>query len=113
MNSIGVRLKELRNSSSQSEMAASVGVKQQNWARWESGVVSPSADMIIEICRAHACSADWLLGLTEERAAARGAGAAEAVWRSRARAAEAKLERVSRALAHALKGFEELQEAVR
>lgn len=64
MNSIGVRLKELRNSSSQSEMAASVGVKQQNWARWESGVVSPSADMIIEICRAHACSADWLLGLT-------------------------------------------------
>lgn len=67
MNSIGVRLKELRNSSSQSEMAASVGVKQQNWARWESGVVSPSADMIIEICRAHACSADWLLGLTDSR----------------------------------------------
>lgn len=33
--------------------------------------------------------------------------------RSRTLAAEAKLERVSRALAHALKGFEELQEAVR
>lgn len=30
-----------------------------------------------------------------------------------ARAAEAKLERVNRALAHALKGFEELQEAVK
>ena len=51
-------------------MAASVGVKQQNWARWESGVVSPSADMIIEICRAHACSADWLLGLKDLKFAA-------------------------------------------
>ena len=64
-------------------MADSVGVKQQNWARWESGVVSPSADMIIKICRAHACSADWLLGLPERggggMATARGEGAIAAV----------------------------------
>lgn len=86
-------------------MAASVGVKQQNWARWESGVVSPSADMIIEICRAHACSADWLLGLTEERSAARGADAAEADWRSRALAAEAKLDTLRRMTEAMLKAF--------
>ena len=44
-------------------MAAAVGVKQQNWARWESGIVTPSAEMLKTICRVHACSSDWLLGL--------------------------------------------------
>jgi transcriptional regulator with XRE-family HTH domain len=44
-------------------MAQSIGVKQQNWARWESGAISPGAEMLVKICRAHACSADWLLGL--------------------------------------------------
>lgn len=34
-------------------------------------------------------------------------------WKQRALAAEQKLARVNRALGHALKGFEELQEAVR
>ena len=67
MNKVGVRLKELRGQSSQTEMAEAIGLKQQNWARWESGAVTPSVDMIIEICRAHACSADWLLGLTDGR----------------------------------------------
>ncbi len=63
MSMIGDRLRELRGSSSQAEMAHAVNVKQQNWARWESGVVSPSADMIFTICHVHACSADWLLGI--------------------------------------------------
>lgn len=51
-------------------MARAVNVKQQNWARWESGVVTPSAEMIATICRVHACSADWLLGLRERGEAA-------------------------------------------
>ena len=46
-------------------MAKAVGVKQQNWARWEGDVVAPSAEMIATICRIHACSADWLLGLKD------------------------------------------------
>lgn len=65
MSTIGVRLKELRGASSQMEMAQAVNVKQQNWARWESGIVSPSAEMLAIICRVHACSADWLLGLKD------------------------------------------------
>ena len=65
MSGISDRLRELRGSSSQSEMAQAVNVKQQNWARWESGVVTPSAEMLATICRVHACSADWLLGLRE------------------------------------------------
>lgn len=46
-------------------MADVVGVKQQNWARWESGTVTPSAEMIMTICQKHNCSADWLLGLKD------------------------------------------------
>ena len=65
MSTIGVRLKELRGASSQAEMARGVNVKQQNWARWENDVVSPSAEMLATICRVHACSADWLLGLRD------------------------------------------------
>ncbi len=65
MSVISDRLRELRGSSSQSEMARAVNVKQQNWARWESGVVTPSAEMIATICRVHACSSDWLLGLRD------------------------------------------------
>lgn len=51
-------------------MAADVGVKQQNWARWEGDVVTPSAEMIAKICRVHACSADWLLGIDRGTSAA-------------------------------------------
>lgn len=51
-------------------MAVSVGVKQQNWARWEGDTVTPSAEMIVKICRAHACSSDWLLGLDRGKTSA-------------------------------------------
>ena len=67
MSTIGVRLRELRGSSSQADMAKAINVKQQNWARWEGDVVAPSAEMLATICRVHACSADWLLGLTDGR----------------------------------------------
>ena len=70
MSVVSDRLRELRGSSSQSEMARAVNVKQQNWARWESGVVTPSAEMLATICRVHACSADWLLGLRGGESAA-------------------------------------------
>lgn len=38
-------------------------MKQQQYARYENGVTVPSIDILATICRAHACSADWLLGL--------------------------------------------------
>lgn len=49
-------------------MARTVDVKQQNWARWECDVVAPGAEMLAKICRIHACSADWLLGLPKAAA---------------------------------------------
>ena len=111
MDTIGVRLKKLRGPSSQKEMADVVGVKQQNWARWESGTVTPSAEMIMTICQKHNCSADWLFGLTDscsvgqnnpnKRCRSGNVSSPELLqrrnnseqtdWRARALAAEAKL----------------------
>ena len=56
-------------------------MKQQEWARYEVGVTIPRADKLQQICRNLSASADWLLGLTDNRggvanaATANGAGA--------------------------------------
>lgn len=67
MISIGDRMRELRGSSSLREMADPVGIKFQAWARYEAGGAIPGGEIITKICRAHSCSADWLLGLTDGR----------------------------------------------
>ena len=67
MSSIGDRMRELRGASSLREMADPVGIKFQAWARYEAGGAIPGGEIITKICRAHACSADWLLGLTDGR----------------------------------------------
>ena len=56
-------------------------MKQPQWARYESGASLPSIDILATICRTHACSADWLLGLPERggSATARGIGAVAVV----------------------------------
>ena len=72
MSILGDRLRELRGSSSQREMAEAVGIKYQAWDRYEKGKVSPGTDILQQICRVHACSADWLLGLPERGGSAGG-----------------------------------------
>lgn len=51
-------------------MAEAVGIKYQAWDRYEKGKVSPGADILQQICRIHACSADWLLGLNNPKSPA-------------------------------------------
>lgn len=63
MSTIGERLRELRGGSSLREMAEPIGIKYNAWARYESGGSLPGSDILEKICRAHSCSADWLLGL--------------------------------------------------
>lgn len=46
-------------------MATAANMKYQQWARYEKGEVVPGADVLANICRTHACSADWLLGLND------------------------------------------------
>ena len=65
MSDLGDKLKELRGSQSQREMADPLGIKYQQWAKYERGEVAPGADMLKQICLVHSCSADWLLGLPE------------------------------------------------
>ena len=68
MSTLADRWKELRGPTSQKEMAETVGLKTTAWARYERGEVAPGAEILANICRVHACSADWLLGL-ERRSA--------------------------------------------
>jgi len=59
------RLRELRGESSLREMAESIGIKYSAWARYEAGGALPGAEILERICRVHACSSDWLLGLRD------------------------------------------------
>lgn len=70
MSVLSDRLKELRGPSSQSEMARVLGIARQQWIKYETGQSAPGAEILAHICRVHACSADWLLGLKESGSAA-------------------------------------------
>lgn len=65
MSTFSDNLKTLRGPTSQSQFAAELGMKQQQYARYENGITVPSIDILATICRVHACSANWLLGLPE------------------------------------------------
>ena len=65
MSTIGERMRELRGATSLREMAEAIGIKFNAWARYEAGGALPGAEIIQRICRVHACSADWLLGLKD------------------------------------------------
>ena len=66
MSILSDRLRELRGSQSQAEISRQRGMKQPQWARYENGVSAPSIDVLEKICRIHAVSADWLLGLKDD-----------------------------------------------
>ena len=101
------RLDVCRNGRSVSAFARFLGINQKTLDLYVKGERKPSVDLIIAVCTKCGRSADWLLGLSS-------LGDLEQMdWRARALAAETKMERVNRALGHALKGFEELQEAVK
>lgn len=61
------RLSELRGMNSQSIAAQRIHTSQQNWARYESGGVLPSIKVLHQICEEFNVSADWLLGLTDNK----------------------------------------------
>lgn len=101
------RLNECRNGASVSAFARLLELNQKTLDLYIKGERKPSVELVVAVCSKCGRSADWLLGLSD------GAELEQMDWRSRAIVAERKLARVNRALGHALKGFEELQEAVR
>lgn len=66
-NVLADRLRELRGSMSQSDFAAKIGVKQTSYSSWERGVKDPLAQTLVQISNTLGVSADWLLGLSDER----------------------------------------------
>lgn len=67
MNSIAERLKEVRAGRAQADVAKMLGIKQTAWSRYECGAAIPGAEMLLHICNTFSVSADWLLGLSDER----------------------------------------------
>lgn len=107
MNNFLERLNFCRGDMSVSAFARLLGMNQKTLDMYVKGERKPSVELVSAVCSKCGRSADWLLGLEEC------ADNKQTDWRSRAIVAEKKLERVNRALGHALKGFEELQEAVK
>ena len=79
MTGLSDRLRALRGETSQAEMARQLEMPRQQWINYEIGKNAPGADIIARICRAHACSADWLLGLKDSAALSVRAGDGAAV----------------------------------
>ena len=66
--SIGTRLASMRGyrRMSQEQLGGFVGVTKQTVSGWERGRRVPDADNIVALCKALDCSADYLLGLSDE-----------------------------------------------
>ena len=101
------RLNECRNGMSVSAFSRFLGMNQKTLDLYIKGLRKASVELIVSVCSKCGRSSDWLLGLATSNEVD------QTDWRSRALAAERKLDRVNSALSHALKGFEELQEAVK
>lgn len=108
MSVLSERLKELRGTTSQSEMASALNMKYQQWARYEKGIVAPGADILANICRVHAVSADWLLGLIDERGASAAKPPPSTVNLDELRATASLLAEESTALAGTIKKLKKM-----
>ena len=63
---IAGRLRAIRGSRTQAEMAELLGIAQQGWARYEKGQVVPGAEVLHQICVKLHKSADYILGLIDD-----------------------------------------------
>lgn len=68
------RLRELRDELSQEEFAQKIGTKQTTLSNWERGFREPNFNGLILISTSCEVSADWLLGLSDDRGGASGYG---------------------------------------
>lgn len=108
MSTIGDRMRELRGPSSLREMADAVGIKYNAWARYEAGGSLPGAEIIEKICRAHSCSADWLLGLTDGRESSTATPPTHTINLEELRSTAAQLADESAALAGTIKRLKKM-----
>jgi transcriptional regulator with XRE-family HTH domain len=65
--SFSARIRVLRGAMSQTTFARMFGVKQTTYSGWEQGIKEPSFKMITKMALDLGISADWLLGLSDDR----------------------------------------------
>ena len=63
----GVRLRECRGIVKTQDMADKVGISYQTWSGWERGRTEPSFGTLVKLCQLFDVSADYLLGLSQEK----------------------------------------------
>lgn len=65
----GTRIKELRLALglNQVEFGRSLSVTKQSVSNWENGNIQPSVDMLLTIAKTYSVSADYLLGISNQR----------------------------------------------
>ena len=63
-------MRELRGAESQASFASAIDINRIQYAKYEAGKNAPSIEVLERICRVHACSADWLLGLKDSQTSA-------------------------------------------
>ena len=61
------RLKEFRDKKeiTQKEIAETIGIKQQQYQRYENGENMMPVNYLVEICKKYKVSADYILGFTD------------------------------------------------
>ena len=102
------RIRSLIGSESVSAFARRVGLKQAAIDRYVKGVRAPAAEALVALANSCSVSSDWLLGLS-----ATPAGEKNSDWRTKAIAAQRKLDKVNEALGKVIEGTKALQEAVK
>ena len=96
-STIAQRLRQLRDGRTQQQMAERMGVSQASYSQWETDRRHKNLDTFAEMCRRLNVSADWLLGLTDERKSLR-IGSEISELRKKADAAVATIDEVRRRL---------------
>lgn len=60
------RIEELRGDKTQKEFANLLGIPLNTYTNWTRGLRFPTAEAVVTICTQLGCSANWLLGLSED-----------------------------------------------
>lgn len=61
LDAIGSRIRELRGSVHQQELAAELGISQGQLSKIERGKLGPTADLLIKLVERFGGSSDWIL----------------------------------------------------
>jgi transcriptional regulator with XRE-family HTH domain len=67
METLGERLKILRGTRSQAEIASILGIKQQTYAAYENARCEPDVGKIIKLSQLNGVTTDWLLGKSDTK----------------------------------------------